>query len=137
MVVRVKSTPNSPRQSVQIVESVREPGARWPRQRIVRHVGMARNDEELVTLKRLAEQVQSELLHHQQRSIPGMEPPTAPRAIEGESTAEPAPIPVDLRPLREQERRITGIPEVYGRRYPLLGFDRRLPRSRYRASNRA
>jgi hypothetical protein len=37
MFVRVKSTPNSPRQSVQIVESVRQ--GDQVKQRIVRHVG--------------------------------------------------------------------------------------------------
>ena len=45
MFVRVKSTPNSPRQAVQIVQSVREGDK--VRQKILRHVGVAMNDAEL------------------------------------------------------------------------------------------
>ena len=51
MFVRVKSTPNSPRQSVQIVESVREGDK--VRQKILRHVGIAMNDAELARLSQL------------------------------------------------------------------------------------
>ena len=52
MFIRVKSTPKSPRKSVQIVESKRIDGK--VKQRIVKHVGVAANDEELVELKILA-----------------------------------------------------------------------------------
>ena len=52
MFVRVKSTPNSPRQAVQIVQSVREGDK--VRQKILRHVGVAMNDAELVKLKEVA-----------------------------------------------------------------------------------
>jgi hypothetical protein len=44
MFVRVKSTPNSPRRSVQVVESSRM-GDKVPR-RIVRHIGNARDQPE-------------------------------------------------------------------------------------------
>ena len=59
MFVRVKSTPNSPRQAVQIVQSVREGDK--VRQKILRHVGVAMNDAELVKLKEVAEFVKSQL----------------------------------------------------------------------------
>ena len=51
MFVRVKSTPNSPRQAVQIVQSVREGDK--VRQKILRHVGVAMNDAELARLSQL------------------------------------------------------------------------------------
>ena len=53
MFVRVKTTPNSPRKSVQLVEGVRLGGK--VRQRIVRHVGVATDEAELVRLKELGE----------------------------------------------------------------------------------
>ena len=52
MYVRVKTTPNSPRQSVQIVASYRVGDK--VRQRIVKHIGIAKDDKELEELKSLA-----------------------------------------------------------------------------------
>ena len=43
MFVRIKTTPNSPRHSVQLVEGVRDGGK--VRQRIVRHIGVAMSPE--------------------------------------------------------------------------------------------
>jgi hypothetical protein len=48
MFIRIKSTPKSPRKSIQIVESKRVGGK--VKQRIVKHVGVAANDEELKLL---------------------------------------------------------------------------------------
>ena len=59
MFVRVKDTPNSPRQSVQIVESWRE-GSKV-RQRIVRHVGIAADNQDLEYLKSLAELIKAKI----------------------------------------------------------------------------
>ena len=59
MFIRVKTTPNSPRQSVQIVAGVR--AGDKVRQRIVRHIGIAMDDDELVRLKHLAEVVKAKL----------------------------------------------------------------------------
>ena len=59
MFVRVKETPNSPRKSVQIVQSYRVGDK--VRQRIVRYVGIAHDDEELEKLKLLAESIKIKL----------------------------------------------------------------------------
>ena len=53
MFVLVKNTPNSPRQSVQIVESSRVGDK--VKQKIVRHIGIAHSEYELVQLKDLAQ----------------------------------------------------------------------------------
>ena len=45
MFIRVKSTPKSPRKTVQIVESKRIDGK--VKQRIIKYIGVAANDEEL------------------------------------------------------------------------------------------
>ena len=59
MFVRIKSTPNSPRKSVQIVESFRD--GHKVRQKILRHVGIAMDDDELIKLKELGEYIKSKL----------------------------------------------------------------------------
>ena len=46
-------------------------------------------------------------------------------------------LPVDLKQLEEEQRLVTGVHEVYGEMYRLLGLDALLPRSRYRASHDA
>lgn len=59
MFVRMKTSPNSTRKTVQIVESYRV--GEKVRQRIVQHVGVASNDEELQALINLGNQLASEL----------------------------------------------------------------------------
>ena len=59
MFVRVKSTPKSPRKSVQIVESYRIEGK--VRQRIVKHIGVAQDDSELEELKSLGNSIKIRL----------------------------------------------------------------------------
>ena len=134
MFVRVKTTPNSPRKSVQLVEGARVDGK--VRQRIVRHVGVATDEAELVRLKELGEFLKARIAHDRQ---PGLFPPeqVAEQVIEaGRRDAEApdtAPLRIDLKALREERRIVTGIHEAYGVVYRELGFDRLLG-SRYRAS---
>ena len=59
MFIRVKSTPKSPRKTVQIVESKRIDGK--VKQRIVKYMGVASNDEELEELKLLATKFKAQL----------------------------------------------------------------------------
>ena len=59
MFVRVKTTPKSPRKSVQIVESKRVAGK--VKQRIVKHIGVALDDNELEELKSLANSIKIKL----------------------------------------------------------------------------
>lgn len=125
MFVRVKSSPNSPKRAVQIVESIRE-GSRV-RQRIVRHVGTALDEDELKRLRELAEYIKAKL---EEESQPGLFPPEqlAQMAIEarGREASTKEALPLDLRRLRERQRIVVGIHEVYGRIYRSLGFDRAL-----------
>jgi len=59
MFVRVKTTPNSPRKSVQIVESVRD--GNKIKQRIVRYVGIALDEQEVGRMIELAEHIKSKI----------------------------------------------------------------------------
>ena len=72
MFMRIKSTPNSPRKSVQIVASVRD--GNKVRQKIMRHVGVAQNDAELAQLKELAEFIKTQMEEeHQPQLFPADE----------------------------------------------------------------
>jgi len=124
MFVRVKSTPNSPRQTVQIVASERIGDK--VKQRIVRYVGVAMNDEELVKMKELAEFIKANL---EEETAPALFRPDelARMAIEGRKTADLSPdqpLTVDLKLLREESRVVVGIHEIYGKLFDELGFDR-------------
>jgi len=124
MFVRVKTTPNSPRQSVQIVASERIGDK--VKQRIVRYVGIAMNDEELVKMKELAEFIKAGL---EAESAPTLFRPDelARMAIEGRKKADLSsdqPLTVDLKQLREESRVVVGIHEIYGKLFDELGFDR-------------
>ena len=134
MFVRVKTTPNSPRKAVQLVESVRD--GNTVRQKIVRHIGIALDEDELVKLKDLAEVVKAKL---QADTQPQLFPPedVAEQVIAAQQHQDAAPLTVNLKQLRETQRLISGIHAVYGAVYESLGLDRLLPAWRYRASHKA
>ncbi|GFP37299.1 hypothetical protein HKBW3S44_00979, partial [Candidatus Hakubella thermalkaliphila] len=102
MFVRVKVTPNSPRKSVQIVASLRVGDK--VRQKIVRYIGVAQNDEELEELKLLAESIKIQMEAGSQQLL--MSPEKLAR-INLEAKAEKyasEDYQVDLRNLVEEQR---------------------------------
>lgn len=122
MFVRVKSTPNSPRKSVQLVESYRLDGK--IRQRVVRHIGIAHDEEELQRLRDLGEYVKATLEADAQPALFPAED-LAQLAIEArrrDAAQKDQPLTVDLRKLREEQRVVTGVHEVLGAIYRELGF---------------
>ena len=130
MFVRVKQTPNSPRKSVQIVKSVRIDGKVV--QRIVRYVGVAMDETELNKMLDIAEFIKARIEHETSPTLFGPEK-AAELAIEGKRAAEreDETLDVDLKELKEEQRVITGIHEVYGQVYQEIGFDRVLSPSRH------
>jgi transposase len=122
MFVRVKTSPNSPKKAVQIVESVRKEGK--VRQRIVRQIGTALDDMELKALKDLAEHIKAKIETENQPSLFRPEQ-LAQLAIEARNKKEEEKcLMVDLKKLRHQQSIITGIHEIYGKVYKELGFER-------------
>ncbi len=120
MYVRIKATPNSPRKSVQIVESVRSGDK--VKQRIVRHVGIAMDDQELEKLKELAEHIKYKLKEERQPSLFRPEK-LAEMAIEAKKQQDDNPILVNLKEIEEEQRAICGIHEIYGEIYDSLKFN--------------
>ena len=137
MFIRVKTTPNSPRKSVQLVESVRH--GHKVRQKIVRYIGIAMDEQERVALKELGEVVKSKReAEHQPSLFPAEQVAKQVIAAKAAQSAEAdKPLTVHWKQLKEQQRLVLGIHEVYGEIYHQLSFDRLRPYSRYRTSNEA
>ena len=151
MFVRVKTTPKSPRKTVQIVESKRVDGK--VKQRIVQYIGVALDDNELEELKSLANSIKIKLELDEQlplysaQEIEKLEKYSKKSKTTNSSTSlsNPQGIPdtdrdaynVNLLDVIEEDRVIKGIHDVYGKMYDELGFDRILANpARNIASNR-
>ena len=116
MFVRIKTTPNSPRKSVQIVESVRD-GTKI-KQRIVRYVGIAMDDQELKKMVELAEHIKSKIEHEHVPTLFGAEE-MAEQAIKTKNLQKSSDenLNVNLKNLEEEQRSVVGIHEIYGKIY--------------------
>ena len=121
MFVRVKSSKNSPKKAIQIVQSYRN-DKNQVRQRIIRHVGTAYTDDEIEQMKKLAHHIKLTMEQEAQPSLFDVDTlnsmVSCARAVDTSET-----LSVDLKQLREQSRIITGIHDVYGYVYNQLGFD--------------
>jgi len=115
MFVRVKSTPNSPRKSVQIVESYRK--GEKVSQKIVRYVGIAMDDNELEQLKLLAESIKIKLEADNQQLLFSPEELAQKNKTAKDKKAQESEedYKVNLKDLVEEQRVISGIHDVYGK----------------------
>ncbi len=132
MFVRVKSTPNSPRRSVQLVESRRT--GQKVNQVIVRHVGVALDDAEEKELRHLAELMVVQLEQEANQNFPLFAPEEVasaglrPRKIGLRKAKQPQTIDkVRLADVVEEQRVIEGIGDIFGPLFKALGFDAILP----------
>lgn len=135
MFVRVKSTPKSPRKSVQICENVRSEGK--VKQSVVRHVGIAQDEEHLLELKQLAkvliEQIKEERngpflfplekLKEDSESIKSEDEPIDVKGKELSAASQSPSEMVDIFSLKEEKRVVEGFHEVFGTLFHQLGFD--------------
>lgn len=125
MFIRIKSTPNSPRRSVQVVESVRT-GAKVA-QKIVRYMGIAMNDQEEGQLRLMGEEF---IEHETLARLNGQslfDTPALPKVGRpAKQTLESVlpPSEVALSEVVEETRRVEGPHEVLGHLYDYLGFGR-------------
>jgi transposase len=122
MFIRVKTTPNSPKKAVQIVEAVRD--GDHVKQRIIRHIGQAEHEKEIEKLKELAEYAKARMESEHQMSLwPPEEIAEMAIKIRRERKEDDTPLEVNLKKLREEQRTVVGIHEVYGKLYEEIGFD--------------
>jgi transposase len=127
MYVRIKATPNSPRRSIQIVESVRVGGK--VKQRIVRYVGIAMDEKEEDAMRTLAEStvipnlIKAREKEQAQLALFAVEPQPRGRK-KAKSIEDVVPVSeVKLEDIVETDRIIEGIHEVGGALFSELGFD--------------
>lgn len=131
MFVRVKATPNSPRRSVQIVES-RRTGSKV-QQSIIRHIGVALDEAEEQELLRLAEVIRARLEAERSESLPLFAPEEVAAGYRkrgprpGGAAARPAN-EVRLSDVVEEQRVIEGIGQVFGPLFHELGFATIVPK---------
>ena len=143
MFVRVKSTPNSPRKSVQIVHSERI-GSKV-KQKIIKHVGVANDDKELEELKLLANRIKIELESKDQLPLytPDEIEELARRQSKSKSKQKRSSVnrdeyEVNLLDIVEEDRVVKGIHDIYGKLYDELQFDTILPTpSKHKAALKA
>jgi transposase len=146
MFIRVKSTPNSPRKSVQIVHSQRI-GSKV-KQKIIKHVGVAFDDNELQELKSLAVSLKAELESKNQlplyspQEIEDMVSRACDKkdkeSVNTEDVINREDYAVNLLDILEEDRVIKGIHEVYGKLYDEINLKSIIPNaSRHVAISKA
>lgn len=122
MFVRVKSkSKDKYNKSVQLVQSSRVEGK--VKQSIVKHIGVAYNDEQLEELKLLAKTIQIQLENNSEESLFKPEELVKDLTLKEEidsTTYSDEDYNVDIRDLDEESRIITGIHDIYGKLYDEL-----------------
>jgi transposase len=124
MFIRVKTSPNSRGKSVQIVQSIRK-GERVT-QKIIRHVGMAYDEDELEKLKLLAESIRMKLEAGAQQFL--FKPEEIVKLGESKKQYKDSDYIVNVKNLVEEQRLISGIHDVYGKLFSNLGYQKVMAR---------
>ena len=124
MFIRVKERSNG-KKSIQIVENHRRGDN--VHQQIIRHVGQAVTEREVETLKKLAYSIIAEAKNRRQPVLPLF----APEDIYGHKRVrKETEDKVKVKNLREEQRIIEGIGEIFGKLYNELGFDNLIGKSK-------
>jgi len=122
MFVRKKTSKNSPKTAIQLVENVRV--GKKVKQRIIRHFGTAINEDEVRALTKLALiykaqlQAQSEQLSLFEKDTLD----TIEKLVESSQAKQPERLDVNLLNIVEEKRIITGIHQVFGKMFDKVGF---------------
>ena len=136
MYIRRKKTPNSPRQSIQIVEGYRDEKGNV-KQRIVRHLGVFVDEVEEAKLVSLAEDLILKIRAEREALSPqtslfniDLTPPKKGRPPR-KSIADIIPVSdVKLQDIVEDHRIVEGVHEIGGLVYDQMNFDKILPKKR-------
>jgi len=125
MFVRVKTSNKGATTYVQIVQSVRK--ADRVSQKIVRHIGVAKDAEELKKLRFLAESIKLKLEAGGQEFL--FKPEEIVKLADSGKKYEDKDYIVNVKNLKEEQRLTSGIHEVYGKLFTDLGYGKVLKRS--------
>jgi len=121
MFIRLKNMPSG-KTAVQIVSSVRNNGK--VQQKIIRHVGTANNENEVILMNNLAKQLLVEMKLEIQPSLFSHEEMVETVLNSKCKNKVKTKLDADLGDVKEEIRIITGIHEIYGEIYRNIGFDR-------------
>ena len=123
MFVRRKTSKNSPKIAIQLVESVRD--GKKVKQKIIRHFGTALNEEEAKVLTRLAINYKDQLLRqsHQLKLFEKADSESIERLVESSKSVQPDRLDVNLKNIVEEKRITTGIHQVFGKIFDNVGFN--------------
>lgn len=131
MFVRVKTSNKGATTYVQIVQSIRK--ADRVSQKIVRHIGVAKDSEELKKLRFLAESIKLKLEAGGQQFL--FKPEEIVNLANSGKKYEDKDYIVNVKNLKEEQRLTSGIHEVYGKLFDDLGYNKVIKRpSRNRAT---
>jgi hypothetical protein len=111
MFVRVKTHPSSSHKQVQICHSFRE--SNRTRQKVIRHIGTVRNENELLEFKNLAATIKAQMEMENRLSFAQ---PIAEK--DEETTVEP----INLLDVKEKSRYVEGFHEIFGKLFSRVGF---------------
>ncbi len=104
---------------IQIVESTREGGK--VRQQVLRHVGTVSSAQDVNLYLQMAEHIKSDLERARQPKLFPSE--TLLEMVNRNRAAnDTGPLPVNLKDIREEQRIVSGIHDVYGSLYDQVGF---------------
>ena len=136
MFVRTKTTPNSPRKSIQIVKNDRDKKTGKVKQKILRHVGIAMDDDEEKKLKKLGEDIIKKMIIEEYNNSPQINMFSAPSMEEinlnkkkigrkqKKRLEDVLPVnQVTLDDIIEENRIIDGVHEVAGYLYDTLKYN--------------
>ena len=127
MFIRVKTTKNSPRKTVQIVENFRK--GNTTTQKTVRYLGVAQDDKELELLVQLAKTIKAKM---EEEAKPQLFSPDELDKMKRQSQEikkleelnnDNSNFLVNLTGIKEESRVIDGIHEAYGSLYEQLNLD--------------
>jgi len=119
MFIRVKKKSND-KFSVQLVESIRNKGL--VQQKILRHLGVAHNKQEVETLKEVGRIIQAQIEEERQPKLFSPQEMACITAKLKNDESEDVPLMVNLKKVSEEARHITGIHDIYGKVFDELGF---------------
>ncbi len=123
MFVRRKTSKNSPKIAIQLVENIRE--GKKVKQKIIRHFGTALNEEEAKVLTRLALNYKDQLLRQtdQLKLFEKADSEAIERLVESSKAVQPDRLDVNLKTIVEEKRIVTGIHQVFGKIFDNVGFN--------------
>jgi len=144
MFVRAKTTPNSPRRSIQVVENIRDSRKGKVHQKIIRYVGIAMDDAEEAKLRAIgmdyiaklqaAEEADSLFPRSEGEVLKELESQEQKKRGRKERKKIQDILPVDqvnLDMITEECRVIDGVHEVAGHLYEELNYDKVLKNEKY------